>query len=103
MKAPNGTIIHQRYTGTAFDSTKIFATFCPAFGCQSILTLFIFMSDAYSDGWEGTILGVKQNGTIVKTFGNNFTSGSTSGPVQITIIPSLETQIIVVQFGGYTS
>lgn len=61
------------------------------------------MSDAYSDGWEGTILGVKQNGTIVKTFGNNFTSGSTSGPVQITIIPSLETQIIVVQFGGYTS
>ena len=61
------------------------------------------MTDAYDDGWEGTILAIKQNGSIIKTLGDNFTNGSISGPVQVTVRLASEVQIIVYQLGLYTS
>lgn len=61
------------------------------------------MTDAYDDGWEGTILAVKQNGSIIKTLGDNFMNGSISGPVQVTVRLASEVQIIVYQLGLYTS
>ena len=43
------------------------------------------MTDSGSNGWSGNILGIKQNGAMVGTFGNAFTYGSSSGPINITV------------------
>lgn len=61
------------------------------------------MTDSYGDGWEGSILGIKQNGMIVGTFGSAFTYGRSSGPVSITIQGSVWAQIVVTQLGSWTS
>ena len=65
----------------------VFGIFCPDSGCldSDQVNLTVFMVDSYGDGWEGTVLGLKQNGMVVGTFGENFTSGSTSGPITITV------------------
>ena len=59
------------------------------------------LTDAYNDGWDGTVLGFKQNGIIVATFGNGFTSGGTFGPVVANLCDALPTQIVVVTLGSY--
>lgn len=46
----------------------------------STATFNTTMKDSKSNGWNGTILGFKQNGTIVATFGSMFKSGATYGP-----------------------
>ena len=38
-------------------------------------TLTIMMSDSYGDGWNGTILGIRQNEILVGTFESGFTKG----------------------------
>lgn len=50
-----------------------------------LITLNISMTDYYGDGWNGNIIGIKQNGTVFATFGQNFTAGKVYGPIQITI------------------
>jgi hypothetical protein len=52
---------------------------------SSTTDLTITMSDSYGDGWNGNILGFMQNKVVVGTFGSNFTKGSSSGPVKVTI------------------
>lgn len=49
------------------------------------VTLTITMTDSKSNGWNGTVLGFSQNGATVATFGSNFTSGGSLGPVYATI------------------
>ena len=44
-------------------------------------------------------MGIRQNGSIVGTFGGGFTSGYSSGPVYISVKNNLEFQIIVNNFG----
>lgn len=83
IKAPNGTIIHQRNSGTAFTAGTLFSTFCPQGGCPLTLMLNISMTDTYGDGWEGTTIGIRQSNVTVGTFGTGFTSGTASGPVYI--------------------
>lgn len=61
------------------------------------------MTDSFGDGWEGTVLGIKQNDTIVGTFGNGFTSGGSSGPVYIVVQGNLETQVVVTTLGSWTN
>lgn len=99
VKASNGTIIYQRNSGVTFDSTNIFSIFCPAGGCSNILTLTVTMTDSFGDGWNSNVLAIKQNNSIVGTFGDLFTSGSTSGPVNINVLGDLNTQIAVFQIG----
>jgi hypothetical protein len=60
------------------------------------------MTDSFADGWEGTILGIRQNGVVKGTFGNGFTSGSSSGPVSFKLDIGVEAQIIVTQLGNWT-
>lgn len=105
VKAPNGTTIHQRSSGSIFNSSTVFVTFCPIGGCPdtSRLNLTITMTDSFGDGWEGTVLGIKQNDTIVGTFGNGFTSGGSSGPVYIVVQGNLETQVVVTTLGSWTN
>ena len=66
------------------------------------VNLTITMSDSQGDGWNGNIFGFKQNGGIVATFGNKFTSGRSFGPVTVAIPGNILTQIVVVQYGFWT-
>ena len=104
VKAPNGTVIHQRVAGTVFTSTTVFKTFCPMGGCAELsgFNVTITMTDSFGDGWEGTVLGIKQNGALVGTFGSAFTSGYSSGPVYITLQTGIEAQIVVSVLGTWT-
>lgn len=43
------------------------------------------MTDSAGNGWNGNVLAVRQNNVIVGRFGLNFTSGSTYGPIYITV------------------
>ena len=87
IKAPNNTIIYQRSNGIAFGIGTIFRTFCPIGGCQisPFFTISVTMTDSWGDGWNGNILGIKQNGTIIGTFGGGFSAGSSYGPAYITV------------------
>lgn len=96
MKAPNGTTIHLRTSGNTFDISTIFATFCPLGVCPTTSTLIVTMTDSYGDGWNGNVLGIRQNGSVIGTFGAGFTSGSSSGPLLITVAADLLAQIFVV-------
>jgi hypothetical protein len=49
------------------------------------------MSDSFGNGWNGNVFGFRQNGTIVGTFGNGFTSGRTFGPLNVTIPGNITT------------
>jgi hypothetical protein len=40
------------------------------------MNLTIRMSDSRGDGWNGNILGIMQNNTIIGKFGANFTNGA---------------------------
>jgi hypothetical protein len=66
-------------------------------------TLTINMTDSKSNGCNGTILGLSQNGVIVAVFGDNFTTGAASGPLLVTIASQVQTSIVVVQLGNGTN
>lgn len=62
-------------------------------------TLTINMIDSKANGWNGTILGLSQNGVVVATFGDNFTMGSLFGPILATVANQTQTSIVVVKIG----
>lgn len=103
IKAPNGTVIHQRNSGVPFSAGTIFSLFCPASDCPSTAytTLTITMTDSAGDGWNSNILAVKQNNSVlVGTFGDLFLSGSSADPVSVIINSNFVTQIVVSQLGS---
>lgn len=57
------------------------------------------MGDTYGDGWNGNILGIKQNNKIVAVFGENFTWGYSA--TQSIQIPAGVTYSVVVSSYGY--
>lgn len=61
------------------------------------------MVDISGNGWEGNVIGFKQNGVIVGTFGENFTWGSSSGPVSVLLRGDIETKIVVKKLGRSTN
>jgi hypothetical protein len=63
------------------------------------VTLTITMTDSKSNGWNGTVLGFSQNEATVATFGSNFTSKGSLGPVYATINGNLLTRIVVTTLG----
>lgn len=70
---------------------------------NSTITLTVNMTDSYGDGWNGNIIGIRQNNYIVATFGNDFKTGKTFGPSNITISANFNAEIVVAQKGSYTS
>lgn len=50
-----------------------------------MVDVFVNMTDKFGNGWSGNIVAVRQNGVIVGTFGENFTSGFSRLPLKITI------------------
>lgn len=103
VKASNGTIIYQRNSGTTFRAPTVFSTFCPVGGCPATMDLEVQLTDSSGDGWNGNEFGFKQNKAIVGKFGKAFTSGSSSGPLYITVVKNLNTQIVVTSLGTKTS
>jgi hypothetical protein len=64
------------------------------------------MTDSFGDGWNSNILAIKQldeRNAVVGTFGAGFTTGSSSGPLYITILGNYQTQIIVFTLGTKTN
>lgn len=43
------------------------------------------MTDSYNDGWHGLSIGIKQDNEIVSSFGGDFTSGGSYGPIIISV------------------
>ena len=103
IKAPNGTTILQRTSGSSFNSTTIFGTFCPIGGCpiNPNVTYTLTTSDYYGDGWEGTTLAFKQNGVVVSTF--TLAAGSSGGPTSFTFAKLQTVSITVYVLGNYTN
>ncbi|MFZ9968967.1 MAG: fibronectin type III domain-containing protein [Bacteroidia bacterium] len=61
----------------------------------------INMTDTYGDGWDGTVIGLRQSGILVGTFGGSgFTSGGTA-TATIALCPGLNTEIVLVTAGSY--
>ena len=54
--------------------------------CPATTWVTVTMTDSGSNGWNGNILGFKQNGTFVGTFGDNFTKGASGGRLSFTFI-----------------
>lgn len=102
VKAPNGTILHQRNSGASFDSTTILSIFCPRSGCSNMLSLTVTMSDSAGDGWNNNVFAIKQNNSIIGTFGDSFTSGAASGPITINVLGDLNAYVAVHQLGTKT-
>jgi len=63
----------------------------------------VSLSDSFADGWNGNVLGFRQNGSVVATFGVTFKTGSASGPFYITLAKNLNTQIVVTTLGTKTN
>jgi hypothetical protein len=60
------------------------------------------MNDTYGDGWNGNVLGFRQNAAIIARFGANFTTGKIFGPVNVTIPGNIQTRIVVSTLGKWT-
>ena len=60
------------------------------------------MSDSYGDGWEGTVIGIRQNGIVTSTFGNQFNSGTNYGPVFINVKKNVSAELVVTQISFFT-
>ena len=61
------------------------------------------MTDSGSDGWNGNVFGFRQNSAIAATFGDSFTSGSSSAPLYVTVAKNLNTQIVLTALGSKTN
>ena len=57
------------------------------------------MTDAYFDGWEGSVLAFRQNGTL-QTF--VLPTGGVGGPLAYSFLPNINVDIVVFQLGVYT-
>lgn len=64
--------------------------------------MIVTLSDSYGDGWNGNVLGFKQNRTLISTFGTAFTTGTSRGPFFITVTNNLNIQIVVTTLGRKT-
>lgn len=75
----------------------------PLCNAEDMCTYTVMEIDSWGDGWNGNILGFRQNGQIVATFGAGFTDGSSFGPEDANLCDNLVTEIVVVTLGSYTS
>lgn len=61
--------------------------------------LIITLTDSGSDGWNGNVLGIKQNNMIIATFKMNSYNSSSEGPYKISVQGDSEIRIITVNLG----
>ena len=54
------------------------------------------MIDTGGDGWNGNVLGIKQNNTIISTFGEYFTDGSNFSRLSLNVIQNASASVVIV-------
>ncbi|MDP2423700.1 MAG: dockerin type I domain-containing protein [Bacteroidales bacterium] len=69
----------------------------PASLCQYTVQLM----DEFGDGWQGAIIGLRQNGMVMAFFGPEFIDGNSFGPVNLLICPDYVTEVIVLAADDY--
>lgn len=52
---------------------------------ETMVSLFVSLTDAGNDGWGGVILAFKQETKVVASVGSLFTYGDTYGPTEVSI------------------
>lgn len=68
-----------------------------------IVNYTVTLTDAFGDGWNGNVLGISQQGTIVAIFGSKFTTGSSYGPVILPVKKGIQASVVVSVYGSWTS
>lgn len=63
----------------------------------------VTLTDSFGDGWNGNVLGISQQGTIVAIFGSKFTSGSNYGPVILPVKKGIQASVVVSVYASWTS
>ena len=61
------------------------------------------MTDSWGDGWNNNVIGLRQTGVIVASFGADFTTGHNYGPVTVTVPVGTPTEIVVHTLGSWRS
>jgi hypothetical protein len=103
IKSASAAILLQRAAGKTFDRYRTFGIFCPLANCTNMLALTITMTDSGSNGWNGNALALRQNNSIVGTFGEAFTSGATGTALTVNVIGNLPTDVVVAILGNKTN
>ena len=104
MTDPNGAVHCSRVPGYTFASDMIFCEFCA--GCGGTLSTQISYTlsskltsgkgaQATDLGYNGTVLGIVQNGEIIEV-GSNFTSRSSQGPINLNLKVGSTIQLVAV-------
>ena len=60
------------------------------------------MTDTVGDGWNGNVFGIRQNNTIVTTFGSDFIDGPSYGPITLYVMRNVRATLVVVSVGSAT-
>lgn len=61
----------------------------------------INMTDTYGDGWDGTVIGLRQSGILVGSFGGAAFATGASATATVALCPDLLTEIVLVTPGLY--
>lgn len=81
-------------------STQFSTALCSA---SNQCNFTIAMSDSYGDGWNGNVLALRQNGQVVASFGQQFTTGTSFTPFTVPLCDAFNTEVVVQTLGSYTS
>ena len=54
------------------------------------------MADNDDDGWQGSVMALRQNGHTVIEFGADFLDGSTSPPIYVDVMKGVNLDLILV-------
>lgn len=106
MYSENNTLIYTRKCKAGvFEPSIIFTSWCPGTSCitPNTTSMFVTLLDSWGDGWSGNTIALKQNGTVVGSFGENFTTGHQYGPVEIVVRRGVDMQVVVGVFGSWTN
>ena len=78
------------------------ATFSTAVCASSATCNYtINMTDTYGDGWDGTVIGLRQSGILVGSFGGAAFANGASATATVALCPDLLTEIVLVTPGLY--
>ena len=71
--------------GLGYVPLTVFKVFCPLGNCSTstVSTFYVTLTDSFGDGWNGNVLGIRQNGVTKANL--NLASGFQSSLIPITL------------------
>lgn len=82
------------YVGPVSVSTLV----CPP---SQTCTYTVDLFDTFGDGWNGGLISFVQNGTIVKTVGSTFTTGTSQLGITVDLCDSIPVSVVITDLGGF--